>query len=544
MLTTQENHFKALTMKPIVDIQKLSIGFKQGDQLTSVVHQVDLQIQQGETFALVGESGSGKSITAMSILRLLAEPPAHYSHGDILLDGESVLSASQAKLRQWRGTKAGIIFQEPMVSLNPLHTIEKQLAESLAIHQGLSLKQSRPKIEQWLDKVGIRAASTRLTDYPHQFSGGEKQRIMIAMALINEPKLLIADEPTTALDVTVQAQILDLIKQLQQDLTMAVLFISHDLTIVKRFADKVAVMEKGRIVEQGTTADIFSNPQHPYTQKLISAEPHNLFCEATKTSSPPLIEAKDLKVWFPIQRGIFRRTTAYNKAVNDISFSIPQGTTLGIVGESGSGKTTLAKALVQLIDSDGELTFNQQNIRQLDRSSLSLLRRDMQFVFQDPYGSLSPRMLVADIIAEGLKINKLGTEAEQAAAVIEAMQAVELDPELRFRYPHEFSGGQRQRIALARALVMKPKFIILDEPTSSLDRTVQFQVLALLKNLQKRHNLTYLFISHDLKVVKALCEYVMVMKDGQLIEQGKTSDVFSNPTNDYTRQLLETAFLE
>ena len=524
-----------------LSINNLSIGFSQGEQVRQVVHNVSFEIKQGETLALVGESGSGKSVTSMSVLRLLAEPPATYLSGDILLDGESVLSAKQSQLRKWRGNKVGVIFQEPMMSLNPLHTIERQLSETLEIHQGLSLKQSRPVILDWLNKVGIRNAESRMTDYPHQFSGGEKQRIMIAMALINTPKLLIADEPTTALDVSVQAQILDLIKQLKAELNMAVLFISHDLAVVRQVADKVAVMEHGHIVEQGDSEQVFANPQHPYTIKLINAEPPDEFCQSPENAET-LVKAEQLKVWFPIERGLLRRVVGHVKAVDDISFEIKQGSALGVVGESGSGKTTLSKALLRLIDSEGKLSFAGKDLNALSKADLVSLRRDMQFVFQDPYGSLSPRMLVSEIIGEGLEINNLGDVNWREQKIIEAMQAVELAPEIRHRYPHEFSGGQRQRIALARALVMQPKFIILDEPTSSLDRTVQFQVLQLLKRLQHEFNLSYLFISHDLKVVKALCDQVVVMKAGKIVEFGSCERVFNAPEQDYTKQLIATAF--
>ncbi|KMT66309.1 ABC transporter ATP-binding protein [Catenovulum maritimum] len=526
----------------VVSIDKLNIGFRQGDKLNHVVHDVSLDIRQGEMLALVGESGSGKSVTAMSILRLLKEPPVEYLSGDISLSGESVLSASQAQLRQWRGNKVGVIFQEPMMSLNPLHTIEKQLSETLSIHQGKSLKQSRPLILQWLNKVGIRNAEARLADYPHQFSGGEKQRIMIAMAMINEPELLIADEPTTALDVTIQAQILDLIKALQQETNMAVLLISHDLTIVKSYAERVAVMEFGRLVEVNHTEQLFAAPQHIYTQKLINAEPSDQFC-AFNQSSETVLNVDDLKVWFPVEKGFFRRVVDHVKAVDGISFKMRSGSCMGVVGESGSGKTTLSKAIAQLIDSEGNIEFLAEQIAQLDKLQLKNLRRDIQFVFQDPFGSLSPRMLVSEIIAEGLEINNIGTKTEREQAVIDAMKSVELDPEFRNRYPHEFSGGQRQRIALARALVMKPTFIILDEPTSSLDRTVQFQVLALLQKLQKENNLSYLFISHDLKVVKAICDQVMVMKAGKLIEFGDCETVFTQAKHEYTQTLIKTAFL-
>lgn len=531
-----------MTDSVLVEFDNLSIAFRQMQQIRQVVHQISLTINKGEVLALVGESGSGKSVTAMSILRLLNEPPVEYLSGDIKLFGKSVLKASPAQLRQWRGSKVGVVFQEPMMSMNPLHTIEKQLSETLFIHQGKTLNQSRPLIIQWLNRVGIHNAEQRLVDYPHQFSGGEKQRIMIAMAMINQPELLIADEPTTALDVTVQAQILALIKQLQQENNMAVLFISHDLTVVKSIADRVAVMENGCLVETNSTTEIFTRPQHAYTQKLINAEPPDQFCRASEQSKS-ILNVDDLKVWFPIKKGIFRRIVGYNKAVDGISFELKSGACLGVVGESGSGKTTLAKALLKLIESQGDIRFFKQSIHQLNKKDFLALKRNIQFVFQDPYGSLSPRMLVSEIIAEGLEINNIGTKAEQEQAVIEAMESVELDPEIRHRYPHEFSGGQRQRIALARALVMKPKFIVLDEPTSSLDRTVQFQVLALLKKLQQQYELSYLFISHDLKVVKALCDQIIVMRAGKIVEAGDCETVFTQPKHEYTQTLIKTAFL-
>ncbi|WP_017446113.1 ABC transporter ATP-binding protein [Gayadomonas joobiniege] len=528
-------------MSEVLAVNELSVAFRQQDRLNTVVDKVSFSLQKGQTLALVGESGSGKSVTSMSILKLLNPQQVSYPSGDILLDGQSVLQASEHQLRRWRGNKVGVIFQEPMMSLNPLHTIERQLGETLLIHKGLRGKQSRERIIDWLKKVGIRQADTRLNDFPHQFSGGEKQRIMIAMALINEPDLLIADEPTTALDVTVQAQILKLLKELQTELGMAMLFISHDLAIVKQVADQVAVMEKGCLVEQGECQQLFAAPQHPYTKKLIAAEPPDEYRPLVESKNK-LVEVQQLKVWFPIKKGIFKRLVGFNKAVENISFHIKQGSSVGLVGESGSGKTSLSKALLKLIESQGNIYFAGQPLNQLDKHSLSQLRRQMQFVFQDPYGSLSPRMLVGEIIAEGLHINKIGTEQSREQMVIEAMRSVDLDPEIRFRYPHEFSGGQRQRIALARALVLKPKFLILDEPTSSLDRTVQFQVLELLKKLQNEYGLTYLFISHDLKVVKSICDTLIVMKGGQLIEQGPAQQIFEQPKNPYTRQLIETAF--
>ena len=531
-----------MTENAFLNVDNLSIGFRKGEDVTQVVHDVSFSISPGETLALVGESGSGKSVTAMSILRLVPSPPLEFMGGTINLDNKEIISASESYMRGIRGSKVGVIFQEPMMSLNPLHNIEKQIGEILTIHKGWTKEQCRPQIIEWLNKVGIRNAESRLKDFPHQFSGGEQQRIMIAMALINEPELLIADEPTTALDVTVQAQILELIRELKQETGMSVLFITHDLGVVKQIADRVIVMEQGHIVEEGETQHIFENADHPYTRKLINADP-----KATEImyngEADTLIKIDDLKVWFPITKGILKRVVDHNKAVDGISLEIKKGHALGVVGESGSGKTTLGRALIQLIESQGDIHFDSQIINKTNKKQIRDIRRNIQVVFQDPFGSLSPRMLVHDIIGEGLKINKIGTKEEQDKKIIEAMEAVELSPEIRHRYPHEFSGGQRQRIALARALVMKPKFVILDEPTSSLDRTVQFQVIELLQKLQKDFELTYLFISHDLKVVKALCQEVLVMRHGQLIEAGATEKIFSSPENEYTKQLIDTAFL-
>ena len=532
--TTSENPNAILT------IEDLNIGFRKGEELTHVIHDVSLALEKGETLALVGESGSGKSVTAMSILRLLNAPPLEFISGRIMLDGKNIITADETYLRHIRGHKVGVIFQEPMMSLNPLHTVEQQISESLILHKGWKINQCRPLIEEWLTKVGIRDAKKRLNDYPHQFSGGEQQRLMIAMALINEPDILIADEPTTALDVTIQAEILKLIDELKAETGMSVLFITHDLGVVKRIADRVAVMEKGHIVETGSTELIFSNAQHPYTHKLINADPRPTPVERN-AAGDKLIEVNQLKIWFPITKGIFKRTVDYTKAVDDVSFSITKGQALGVVGESGSGKTTLGRALIHLINSEGEIKFEGTTINKKDKSQVKQLRRNLQVVFQDPYGSLSPRMLVEDIIGEGLKINNMGTPEERKQLIYETMEAVELDPIIRDRYPHEFSGGQRQRIALARALVLKPKFVILDEPTSSLDRTVQFQVIELLQKLQAERELTYLFISHDLKVVQALCQDVLVLRNGKVIETGSTEQIFNTPQDPYTQQLIETA---
>lgn len=525
----------------LVSINNLSLGFRNSEGVTPVVHEVNLDINKGEIVSLVGESGSGKSVTAMSIMRLLPSPPLAFLGGDILWQGKSILGMTENELRRLRGSKISVIFQEPMTSLNPLHRVEKQLVETVQLHQLVSTKKASELALAMLQKVGLRNPEQKLKAFPHQLSGGERQRVMIALALINEPELLIADEPTTALDVTIQAQILELIARLQQDMGMTVLFITHDLTLVKRFSDRVAVMERGRLVEAGPTTRVFSTPEHPYTQKLLAAEPKD-HPENAVIDKPPILQGEGLRVWFPIQRGVLRRTVGHVKAVDGVDFSIRPGESLGVVGESGSGKSTLARAILKLERSEGELLFYGENLQALDKKGMRPFRRFMQIVFQDPYGSLSPRLSVEQIIREGLDIQKVGSMEERTQAVIEAMQQVELDPELRFRYPNEFSGGQRQRIAIARALVMKPRFIILDEPTSSLDRTVQFQVIELLKRLQAEYNLAYLFISHDLKVVKSLCHTVIVMKEGRVVEQGAAERVFSAPEADYTRQLLATAF--
>ena len=526
----------------LVTLEKLNIGFRKGDELNHVVHDVSLELFAGETLALVGESGSGKSVTAMSIPRLLLSPPVEYLSGKLFLgESEDLLCASDRRLRQIRASDIGVIFQEPMMSLNPLHSIERQLSETLELNKGFGKDKSGPIVLSWLEKVGIRRADERLKDFPHQFSGGEKQRIMIAMALIKEPKILIADEPTTALDVTVQAQVLDLIKELQKETGLAILFITHDLSVVRHFADRVAVMEAGRLVEVNDCESLFSNPQDAYTKKLIDAEPDGTQI-VPDDNNDTLLEVNQLKVWFPIKKGVLQRVVDHVKAINEVSFSIKSGHAIGLVGESGSGKTTLGRALIRLVDSEGGVTFDGADISALDKKLLQQARRNMQVVFQDPYGSLSPRMVIRDIIQEGLDINDIGEKSERDNLVIQAMESVELDPDFRFRYPNEFSGGQRQRVALARALIMRPKFIILDEPTSSLDRTVQFQIIELLKRLKDKYQLTYLFISHDLKVVRALCDEVMVMKDGKLVEHASAQQVFESPKEEYTKRLVSAAY--
>ncbi|WP_319563273.1 ABC transporter ATP-binding protein [Marispirochaeta sp.] len=532
---------KETQMENLVHIRNMSLAFKKGEELNQVVHNADLEIRPNEVLALVGESGSGKTVTASSILRLLPRERVAYPSGEILYKELDLLKADEKTLLSIRGGKIGMIFQEPMSSLNPLHSIEKQLAESLFLHQGLNLEQARPIALEWLNKVGLRDPEKRLKAFPHELSGGERQRVMIAMALINEPELLIADEPTTALDVTIQAQILDLILNLKEELRTAVLFITHDLSIVRRIADRVAVMQQGKVVETAETEQLFSSPQAEYTRRLIEAEPHN---------EPPLadpdaemiLSTRELKVWFPIQKGLLRRTVDHVKAVDGVTVTVRKGQTLGIVGESGSGKTTLGRAVLRLTGSQGEIVFKGTSLAGIREKEFRPFRRSMQIIFQDPYGSLSPRMSVESIIGEGLEVHTELKKEEREERIIAAMKEVGLDPETRFRYPNEFSGGQRQRIALARALVLKPDFIILDEPTSSLDRSIQFQVIELLKDLQTRHDLTYVFISHDLKVIRSLCHYIVIMKDGRIVEEGEARRVFSAPKHPYTQELLRTAF--
>jgi len=525
----------------LIEVHDLAVEFVSGDQRQRVVEGVSFDIRKGETLALVGESGSGKSVTAHSILRLLPYPIASHPAGSISYAGQDLLHMSEAKLRGIRGNRIAMVFQEPMTSLNPLHSIEKQINEMLRLHKGLSGKAATARTLELLDLVGIPEPRKRLKAYPHELSGGQRQRVMIAMALANEPQLLIADEPTTALDVTVQLKILELLKDLQARLGMALLLISHDLNLVRRIAHRVCVMQRGKIVEQASCEELFRAPQHPYTQELLGAEPRG-----EPAANPPgatMLSVEDLRVWFPIKKGLLRRTVDYVKAVDGINFSLPQGQTLGIVGESGSGKSTLGLAILRLIGSQGAINFRGEALQGLSQHAIRPFRRQMQVVFQDPYGSLSPRMSVSQIVGEGLQIHGMGTEAEQEQAIIDALLEVGLDPATRHRYPHEFSGGQRQRIAIARALVLKPQLILLDEPTSALDRTVQRQVVELLRSLQSKYNLTYLFISHDLAVVKALSHQLMVVKQGQVIEQGPAEQIFAAPQQTYTRQLLEAAFM-
>ena len=530
------------TTAPLLHVRDLSVAFRQGGSTNLAVDRVSFDIAEGETLALVGESGSGKSVTALSIPRLLPYPAASHPSGEILFKGRDLLKADEATLRSVRGADVTMIFQEPMTSLNPLHSIERQVAEILELHGGLIGVSARAKVLELLQAVGIQRAADRLDAYPHQLSGGQRQRVMIAMALANEPDLLIADEPTTALDVTVQAQILKLLAEIRDRMGMAMLFITHDLGIVRKIADRTCVMTRGKIVEAGPTAEIFAAPRHDYTRKLLAAEPKGE-PPAADRSRPVVAAVENLKVWFPIKKGFFRKTVDHVKAVDGASVSLRAGETVGIVGESGSGKTTLGLALLRLLPSEGRIVVLGRDVQGLGAAETRPLRSDMQVVFQDPFGSLSPRLSVAGIVAEGLEVHRPGlTAAERDAAVVKVLGEVGLDPETRHRYPHEFSGGQRQRISIARAMILEPKFVMLDEPTSALDMSVQAQVVDLLRDLQAKHGLAYLFISHDLKVVRALANEVVVMKDGKVVEQGPAVEIFERPQTAYTRALMAAAF--
>ena len=526
----------------LLSVKDLSVAFHQGGETSLAVDRISFDIRKGEVVALVGESGSGKSVSANSILRLLPYPSASHPTGQILFKGKDLLKASDKELRQVRGNDITMIFQEPMTSLNPLHSIEKQIAEILDLHQGVTGATARKRVLELLNQVGIREPEKRLKAYPHELSGGQRQRVMIAMALANRPELLIADEPTTALDVTVQAQILELLRQLKGEHGMSMLFITHDLGIVRKFADRVCVMTKGKIVETGTVEEVFTRPQHDYTRHLLASEPRGE-PPLADPSKPVVIEGNDVRVWFPIKAGLMRQVVDHVKAVDGIDLSLRAGQTLGVVGESGSGKTTLGLALTRLISSKGRISFVGKDIASYSFTQMRPLRNQLQVVFQDPYGSLSPRMSVGDIIAEGLKVHERAlSHEERDQRVCWALEEVGLDPLTRWRYPHEFSGGQRQRIAIARAMVLKPRFVMLDEPTSALDMSVQAQVVDLLRDLQKKHDLAYLFISHDLKVVKALANDVIVMRFGKVVEQGPSAEIFSAPKDDYTKALMAAAF--
>ncbi|MDR2795291.1 MAG: dipeptide ABC transporter ATP-binding protein [Spirochaetaceae bacterium] len=507
-----------------------------------VVHGINLSIAKNEVTALVGESGSGKTVSAQALLRLQSPDLVDYSGGELLFDGRDILKMNESELRGIRGREIGIIFQEPATSLNPLHRIERQVAEPLIVHGGVRAADARPVVIDWLQKVGLRDAEKRLGAFPHELSGGERQRVMIALALINRPKLLVADEPTTALDVTIQAQILELIRSLQRELGMAALFITHDLNLARRIADRIAVMKDGLIIESGATDEIFSRPKQDYTRMLLSDDSGQESPPPAAATTEDAASVSGLKVYFPVKKGFFRRTASYIKALDGVSFSLRKGETLGIVGESGSGKTTLGKALLRLQKSEGLITIDGQKIQNLDEKPLRPIRRKMQVIFQDPYGSLSPRMTVRGIVGEGLLIHNIGAKEEREARVKAAMNEVGLgDPDFFDRYPNEFSGGQRQRIALARALVMEPAILVLDEPTSSLDRATQFQVVNLLRDIQQKHGLSYIFISHDLRIVRSLCHSLIIMRAGKIVESGPARGIFSAPRHEYTRTLLKTA---
>jgi microcin C transport system ATP-binding protein len=527
---------------PLLRVRNLTLAFKHGERENVVADRVSFDIKKGETLALVGESGSGKSMTALSILRLLPPAAQWREDSEILFGGRNLIDLPENELRKVRGRDISMVFQEPMTSLNPLHTIEQQIAEMIEIHQGLSKSATHARVLELLTEVGIPEPETRLGAYPHQLSGGQRQRVMIALALANEPKLFVADEPTTALDVTVQAQILRLLKSLQARHDMAMLFITHDLGIVRKIADRVCVMKQGKIVEENNVTELFAHPQHPYTQALIAAEPKGQPAPA-RPNAPVVAETDNLRVWFPIRRGFLRKTVGHIKAVDGISLAIRKGETLGVVGESGSGKTTLGLAILRLISSEGKIVFLGKSVQGLRFKEMRPVRRDMQIVFQDPYGSLSPRMSITDVVGEGLRVHqpKLSS-TERDARVVRALTEVGIDPEARHRYPHEFSGGQRQRIALARAIVLEPSFVVLDEPTSALDMMIQAQMVDLLRDLQNRRELTYMFISHDLKVVAALASQLIVMRNGKVVEQGEAKEIFARPQSDYTRALFAAAF--
>ncbi|MCK1285045.1 ABC transporter ATP-binding protein [Bradyrhizobium sp. 44] len=528
--------------QPLLSVRDLSVAFHQGGVTTLAVDKVSFQIRRGECLALVGESGSGKSVSALSILKLLPYPNASHPSGSIHFKGQELIDRSEQEMREIRGSDISIIFQEPMTSLNPLHTIEAQIGEIIQLHNPTSNAEARRRTLELLTQVGIPEPETRLKSYPHQLSGGQRQRVMIAMALANEPDLLIADEPTTALDVTVQAQILTLLAEIRGRLGMSLLFITHDLGIVRRIADQVCVMKGGEIVEQGPVEQVFKSPKHPYTRDLLAAEPKP-DPAPPQPDAPVVMSADDLKVWFPIKRGLMRKTVGHIKAVDGVSIAVRKGETLGVVGESGSGKTTLGLALLRLISSNGRIVFLGKDIQGLRFKEMRPFRRDMQIVFQDPFGSLSPRMSVADIVAEGLTVHQPQlSRGEREERVVKALEDVGLKPDTRNRYPHEFSGGQRQRISIARAVVLEPDFVVLDEPTSALDMLIQAQMVDLLRELQRRRDLTYMFISHDLRVVASLASHLIVMRGGKVVEEGQAAELFKNPKTDYTRALFAAAF--
>ena len=530
-----------MSAERLLTVDDLKVDFRVPDGTVHAVRGVSFHVDKGETLAIVGESGSGKSVSALSVLQLLPYPQASHPAGLISFRGEELMGAPQSMLRRIRGNRISMIFQEPLTALNPLHTVEKQIGEILRIHKGMVKDAARRRVLELLEKVGIKEAERRLGSFPHELSGGQRQRVMIAMALANEPDLLIADEPTTAVDVTIQATILQLLKDLQKDMGLGILFITHDLGVVEHFADRVAVMRLGEIVEEGSVADVFGRPQHEYTQRLLASEPKGTPPEVPD-SAAEMLATERFRVWYPIKAGVFRRTVDHIKAVDDVALRVRAGETVGIVGESGSGKSSLGLGLLRLISSRGPIVYQGRDIQGLGWKALRPLRREMQIVFQDPFGSLSPRLSVGEIVEEGLRIHGLGDPAERERAVIDALAETGLDPDTRHRYPHEFSGGQRQRVSIARAIVLKPRVVVLDEPTSALDRSVQSQIIDLLHQLQRDHNLAYLFISHDLKVVRAMSHQVIVMRDGKVVEQGLAEAVLDNPQAAYTRALMNAAF--
>ena len=526
-------------MKPLLKISNLSVNFKVRKSDFSAVKDLNLLIEENQIVGLVGESGSGKSVTAMSIMRLLPEPKASYGNdSSIIFDGEEILNADKESLRKIRGNKIAMIFQEPMTSLNPYHRVGDQIVESIQLHKKQPKSDAILEAKNLMNLVEIPEVDRRFTSYPHELSGGQRQRIMIAMALANKPKLLIADEPTTALDVTIQAQILDLMTKLKVEVGMSILFITHDLGLIKKFSDTITVMQQGKVVEQGDTSSVFSNPQHSYTKKLINSEPSEK--QDSLVAEDSIITVKDLNVYYPLPSKTFFQKDFFH-AVKDVNFSIPKKSTIGLVGESGSGKSTLGKALAGLINYQGSVLYGNQDINQLNSKDLKLLKKDIQIVFQDPYGSLSPRMTVGEIVGEGLDVHFDLNKKQKDERIADCLKAVEINPDLRFKYPHEFSGGQRQRVAIARSLILNPAFMILDEPTSALDRSIQIQIIELLKNIQREYELTYLFISHDLKVVRSMSDYIFVMQNGLIVESGPAKQVFSNPEEDYTDRLLNAA---
>ena len=525
----------------LLEIENLAVSFGRDQKEVKAVHSASFKVDKGETAALVGESGSGKSVTALSVMQLLPYPLAWHPHGSIRFAGEDLITASKSQMRELRGDRISMIFQEPLTSLNPLHSIEQQISEVLLLHKAMGRTQARDRVVELLELVGLANQVARMKSLPHEFSGGQQQRVMIAMALANEPDLLIADEPTTAVDVTIQAQLLKLLADLKERLNMALLLITHDLGIVRHMADHVSVMNGGRIVEQGETATIFDSPQDDYTKMLLAAEPKGQ-PQAADGNAPDLISGNEIKVWFPVKGGVFGRVRDHVKAVDGISINIKRGHTLGIVGESGSGKSTLARALLRLEQSDGAIHFANTDLRSISRADLRALRRRMQIVFQDPFGSLSPRMSISQIVEEGLRVHGLGGSKDTRRKLIaDTLEEVGIDPAIMDRYPHEFSGGQRQRIAIARAMVLKPDLIVMDEPTSALDMSVQAQIVALLRDLQQRHDLTYMFISHDLRVVRAVSHHILVMRAGKIVEQGPAEEIFTNPKQPYTRALMAAA---